>query len=67
MLRDIGLTQGDVRSAMAIAGVGDDPSYRLGVMSRERRAAFRAQARDALRPRVPAGEPLGRVEAEARL
>jgi len=42
-LRDIGLTQGDVRSALA-SPMGDDPSYRLGVMSVERRAAFRAQA-----------------------
>lgn len=47
MLRDIGLTPGDVRSALA-GPVSDDPSYRLGVMSVERRAAFRAQARERL-------------------
>ena len=45
MLRDVGLTSGDVRSALA-APVGDDPSYRLGAMSRERRLAIRAIAED---------------------
>ena len=32
MLRDIGLTPGDVRAALA-SPVGDDPSYRLGAFS----------------------------------
>ena len=45
MLRDIGLTQSDVRSAMA-SPIADDPSYRLGAISGERRRAIRAQARD---------------------
>lgn len=45
MLRDIGLTPGDVRSAMA-SPLGDDPSHRLGAMARERRAAFHAAARE---------------------
>jgi uncharacterized protein YjiS (DUF1127 family) len=45
MLRDIGLTPGDVRSAMA-SPLGDDPSYRLGAMARERRHAFLAAARE---------------------
>ena len=45
MLRDIGLTAGDVRSVMATP-VGDDPSFRLSVLSVERRAAVRAAARE---------------------
>jgi uncharacterized protein YjiS (DUF1127 family) len=45
LLSDIGLTPGDVRSALA-SPLGDDPSYRLGVFSVERRAAFRAQAEE---------------------
>lgn len=48
MLSDIGLTPGDVRSALA-SPLGDDPSCRLGVLSVERRAAFRAQASERLR------------------
>ena len=48
MLNDIGLTPGDVRSALA-APIGDDPSYRLGVFSVERRAAIRAQAEERAR------------------
>jgi uncharacterized protein YjiS (DUF1127 family) len=47
MLRDIGLTSGDVRSVMAVP-VGEDPSYRLSVLSVERRAAIRAGARERL-------------------
>jgi uncharacterized protein YjiS (DUF1127 family) len=47
MLRDIGLTPGDVRAVMA-APIGDDPSDRLTVISAERRAAFQAQARERL-------------------
>jgi uncharacterized protein YjiS (DUF1127 family) len=47
MLRDIGLTSGDVRSVMATP-VGEDPSYRLSVLSVERRAAVRAAARERL-------------------
>ena len=47
MLRDIGLTPGDVQGAMALP-VSEDPSYRLGVIAVERRVAFRAQARDRL-------------------
>jgi uncharacterized protein YjiS (DUF1127 family) len=47
MLRDIGVTQGDVRSAMA-SPLGEDPSYRLGAMARERRHAFHAAARERL-------------------
>ncbi len=43
MLRDIGLTPGDVRSALA-SPMADDPSYRLAAMSVERRSAFRAAA-----------------------
>jgi uncharacterized protein YjiS (DUF1127 family) len=45
MLRDIGLTPGDVRSALA-SRLGDDPSYRLDRMARERRSAFHATARE---------------------
>jgi uncharacterized protein YjiS (DUF1127 family) len=47
MLRDIGLTPGDVRSAMA-SPFGDDPSCRLDTMARERRNAFHAGARERL-------------------
>jgi uncharacterized protein YjiS (DUF1127 family) len=47
MLRDIGLTSGDVRSAMS-GPLTEDPSYRLGVLSVERRAGLRAAARERL-------------------
>ncbi len=47
MLRDIGVTPGDVQSALA-SPLAEDPSYRLGVMSVERRAAFRATAHERL-------------------
>jgi uncharacterized protein YjiS (DUF1127 family) len=47
MLRDIGLTPGDVHSAMA-SRLGDDPSCRLDTMARERRNAFHAAARERL-------------------
>jgi uncharacterized protein YjiS (DUF1127 family) len=51
MLSDIGLTQGDVRSALA-ARFADDPSRHLGFLSSERRSAIRAAAReDAARQR----------------
>jgi uncharacterized protein YjiS (DUF1127 family) len=45
MLRDIGLTPGDVRSALA-SPLADDPSYRLDTMARERRHALQAGARE---------------------
>jgi uncharacterized protein YjiS (DUF1127 family) len=45
MLRDIGLTRGDVSSVMALP-TGQDPSYRLNELSGERRAAIRADARE---------------------
>ena len=45
MLRDIGLTRGDVCSVMALPS-GQDPSYRLSELSGERRAALRADARE---------------------
>lgn len=48
MLRDIGLTPGDVRSAMALP-IAEDPSQRLGALSVERRAAERAAALERLR------------------
>ena len=47
MLKDIGLTAGDVRSAMS-GPLSADPSYRLSVLSVERRAGFRAAARERL-------------------
>ncbi len=47
MLRDIGLTPGDVRSAMA-SPFGDDPSCRLDTMARERRNALHQAARERL-------------------
>ena len=47
MLKDIGLTAGDVRSAMA-GPLHEDPSFRLSVLSVERRAPFRAAARERL-------------------
>jgi uncharacterized protein YjiS (DUF1127 family) len=45
MLRDIGVTAGDVRAAMG-APISDDPSRYLAAFARERRAAFRANARE---------------------
>jgi len=45
MLRDIGLTRGDVCAVMALPA-GQDPSYRLSELSGERRAAIRAEARE---------------------
>ena len=47
MLKDIGLTPGDVRTAMSTPLL-DDPSYRLSVLSVERRAGHRAAARERL-------------------
>lgn len=47
MLRDIGLTTGDVHAAMALR-VSDDPSRKLEALSAERRAAIRAEARERL-------------------
>jgi uncharacterized protein YjiS (DUF1127 family) len=48
MLRDIGLSQSDVQSALA-ARLGDDPSSRLSTIAREHREAIRAQALEARR------------------
>src|SRR5689334_8804129 len=45
LLRDIGLTRGDVCSVMALPA-GEDPSYRLNELSGERRSALRADARE---------------------
>ena len=45
MLRDIGLTPGDVYAAMALR-VSEDPSQKLEALSAERRAAIRAEARE---------------------
>jgi uncharacterized protein YjiS (DUF1127 family) len=45
MLRDIGLTRGDVCAVMALPA-GQDPSYRLSELSSERRAAIRAEGRE---------------------
>jgi len=45
MLRDIGLTSGDVRAAMGTP-ISDDPSRYLAGFAHERRAAFRANARE---------------------
>jgi uncharacterized protein YjiS (DUF1127 family) len=47
MLRDIGLTSGDVHAAMALR-VSEDPSRKLEALSAERRAAIRAEARERL-------------------
>jgi uncharacterized protein YjiS (DUF1127 family) len=63
MLSDIGLTPGDVRSALA-SPMGDDPSYRLGVLSVERRAAFRANAAERL-ARIDAGQVRTKSETTA--
>ncbi len=45
MLADIGLTQGDIRSALA-APLSEDPSQQLQLRSSERRNAVRASARE---------------------
>ena len=47
MLKDIGLTQGDVLSVMALPAA-EDPSLRLRTLSAERRMAIRAEALDRL-------------------
>jgi uncharacterized protein YjiS (DUF1127 family) len=47
MLRDIGLTPGDVHAAMALRA-SEDPSRKLDALSAERRAAIRAEARERL-------------------
>ena len=66
MLRDIGLTSGDVRAALALPG-GEDPSRRLGMLSTERRAAIRAEARERqafarnAQPKNAAGARIGRA------
>jgi uncharacterized protein YjiS (DUF1127 family) len=63
MLGDIGLTPGDVRSVLA-APIGDDPSYRLGVLSVERRAAFRAQAEERLE-RIRTAQARGAIRTKS--
>jgi uncharacterized protein YjiS (DUF1127 family) len=45
MLRDVGLTRGDVHAALA-GRVAEDPSKRLDVLSSERRSAVRARRRE---------------------
>lgn len=47
MLRDIGITRGDLHAAFA-SPAATDPSLRLSVMAVERRAANRAQAEERL-------------------
>jgi uncharacterized protein YjiS (DUF1127 family) len=47
MLKDIGLTRGDVVAAMS-GSISEDPAYRLSVLSVERRAASRAIAQERL-------------------
>lgn len=47
MLRDIGLTRGDVAAALALP-LDKDPSTRLRILAVERRAAHRAQRREAI-------------------
>ena len=54
MLSDIGLTQGDVRSALA-ARFSEDPSQHLGLFSGERRFAVRANARERIAQRRSSG------------
>ncbi len=48
MLRDIGLTHGDVHAALTTR-LQDDPSARLSALSDERRRALRAQALERVR------------------
>jgi uncharacterized protein YjiS (DUF1127 family) len=45
MLADIGLTEGDVRGALA-GRVAEDPSLQLSAFSHERKSAARARARE---------------------
>lgn len=47
MLRDIGLTPGDVHAALSVP-MSDDPSRHLSALSQERRRAVRANAHDRL-------------------
>jgi uncharacterized protein YjiS (DUF1127 family) len=67
MLRDIGLTPGDVRAVLA-APISDDPSYRLGAISIERREALRARMQEShvwLRQRPARAGSEGRRSYEA--
>lgn len=48
MLRDIGLNQSDIESALS-GPLNDDPSSRLNSIAAERRQAIRAQALESLR------------------
>lgn len=53
MLKDIGLSGGDVRSALA-EPLWSDPTVRLKLLAVERRAAVRAQSREAIQRYVDA-------------
>jgi uncharacterized protein YjiS (DUF1127 family) len=56
MLRDIGLTRGDVAAALA-GPAFDDPSTRLRIFAVERRAGRRAQVREWLEAEAAAAPP----------
>lgn len=56
MLRDIGLTRGDVAAALAGPAFGD-PSTRLRIFAVERRAGRRAQVREWLEAEAETASP----------
>lgn len=58
MLKDIGLTRGDVRLASALP-YSDDPTARLRVLAIERRATERAWAREVYNRRNARAQELG--------
>ncbi|MDR3375145.1 MAG: DUF1127 domain-containing protein [Ancalomicrobiaceae bacterium] len=60
MLSDIGITRGDVGAALA-SDLTSDPTMRLRIMAVERRAGYRAQARERLE-----ANRLAEIEAAAR-
>ena len=64
MLRDLGLTRGDVHASLACPLL-EDPSARLRVFAVERRAARRAQARERLEAGAPVASPSSAVSAAA--
>ncbi|MBN9027353.1 MULTISPECIES: DUF1127 domain-containing protein [Kaistia] len=64
MLRDIGLTEGDVYSALA-SRADQDASVQLSMRSLERRYANRAQAQDRLAQAAELRGPAARYERKA--
>ena len=65
MLKDIGLTRGDVHASI-VGPVDSDPTVRLRILAVERRAATRASARERLAIEREMAEKLAAVERGLR-